>query len=334
MYGNMSALNLFGFNNLMEQINSPSRPAAVEGDTSGNFAGELFDLLAQFTQQRQAGTPTINNATPANSGLDQLYRDAMAMSYGGETSDTSTENPFAAPAEDSDADAAVTDTSTVIQQQPNTVTDPSTLLNTTDRVTSAQTSTTMTMPTGSIREIVMTTGSLQSTLISKMNVATTKADRLQYAAELRDAIVTNLRNAGHTVETTESIDKIVIDGKTFDVIRKYDVLGKNAKVQLLDVDKHAGATQSFDPVPGAIYKATEEGIDLLLQMRNTSDVEAQRALAIQLQHMVAQNLKDAGYHAVTQASPDKIKIDGVSYDFIRNLGGFGNEIQFQAMKMN
>jgi hypothetical protein len=191
-----------------------------------------------------------------------------------------------------------------------------------------------TAPLASIADVVFATGNAHTDLLSKINNANTIDERLGYVKELRDKIIQALNSAGYTAATTsnDSADKISVDGKIYDVVRASKGLGRNAKVQLLEVKEGAG-TASGSGVVDAIFKAGEQGIGLLRQISTSFNGTERRNLAAQIQQMMADYLNANGYTAETHNSPDKIIINGVTYDYIQGLNAVGQQAQFQALKV-
>ncbi|MCP5103758.1 MAG: hypothetical protein GY950_10290 [bacterium] len=188
-------------------------------------------------------------------------------------------------------------------------------------------------PTASIADVVFSTGSAHTELLSKINNSDTIAERLSNSAELRDKIVLALNGAGYTANALDSADKISVNGQIYDVIKASKGLGRNAKVQLLEVTEGSGTTNSGGGAAEAIFKAGESGIGLLRQISASFNGTERKNLAAQIQQMMVDNLNANGYTASTHDSPDKIIINGETYDYIQGLNAVGQQAQFQAMKV-
>jgi DNA-directed RNA polymerase specialized sigma54-like protein len=189
-------------------------------------------------------------------------------------------------------------------------------------------------PTRTMRQVITDVGQAEADLLNKINNSLNKEARLQYEEELRDKIIDALRNEGYTVNTTEELDKISINGKVYDVIRNHGVLGKMAKVQL-NSGRNRNNTNSNNEdnkVKDAIFRAAEDAINLLVELRGTTDPAMQDHLASMIQQIVVDNLNADGYNASALVSPDTIMVNGVKYDFIRGLGT-GSTTQFAALKI-
>ncbi|MCP4153538.1 MAG: hypothetical protein GY757_37770 [bacterium] len=191
-----------------------------------------------------------------------------------------------------------------------------------------------TTPTASIADVVFSTGDANTELLNKINNANTLDDRLKYVTELRDKIITSLKEAGYSVEHFDKIDKLAINGQEYDVIRSAKGLGRNAAVQVLKIDESTTSSANDDSaVVDAIFKGAESGINILRQLSSSHDVNERRHLAAQIQSMVVEYLNDNGHTASALDSPDKITVDGKTYDFLRSLNAPGQQSQFQALRV-
>lgn len=178
-------------------------------------------------------------------------------------------------------------------------------------------------------EVVYATGHANNDLLDKINSSVTLAERLGYVTQLRDKIITALRDAGHTAYDIGKPDKISINGTLYDVVRASKGLGMEAKVQFLEVPPVTASTQMAE----AIFAAGEKGMELLLKISGSSDRTQRRQWATQFRDQVVQQLNANGYTASAGNSPDKIIVNGVTYDIIRNLNAVGSAVRFQAMKV-
>lgn len=181
----------------------------------------------------------------------------------------------------------------------------------------------------SAQDIVMTAGYANGELIQKINDSATLAERLGYVEQLRDNIIEALRAAGHTAYDVGKPDKISIDGELYDVIRASRGLGMETNVQFLEVK----AATAEDSLRAAIFDAGEKGIDMLPQISASTSLSERRNLAIQFRDQLVANLKEKGYDVTALDSPDKIKVNGVTYDIMRSLNDPSSMVRFQALKV-
>lgn len=184
---------------------------------------------------------------------------------------------------------------------------------------------------GSISGIVFSVGRANGDLIAKINASSTLDERRQFCAELRDLVIAALRASGHAAEDIGKPDKIVVDGTLYDIIRAANGLGMQTAVQLLNLGPYGNGVLG-DP-RFAIFSAGAGGGELLSQISDSSVLEERRSLAAQLQGMVVSALRSAGFSAEACESPDKLVLNGVTYDFIRDLNCPGATAQLQAHRV-
>jgi hypothetical protein len=310
MYGNMTALNQLGLGDLVAKIaREPELTAARKKD-----GGETDDLVfaASLREAISAAKEQQTTQSIDTTSLGQLYQTAVLQ---GVSATTRVSDPIKnSHTPDDETDTEATD--------PTDTTDP------TDNDNTGASA-----PTSSISEIVFSTGYANTELISKINNANTIDERLGYAAELRDKIVAALNNAGYTAAAAESADKLTVDGKTYDVLKASKGIGRDTAIQLLEVEEGAGAASSSSAVVDAIFKAGESGLSLLRQLSASFSVSERKHLASQIQQMMVDHLNANGYTASTTDSPDKIVVDGETYDVIRSLNAPGRQAQYQAIKV-
>jgi flagellar hook-basal body complex protein FliE len=317
MYGNMTALNELGLGGWATKIAGQAHLTAAsrkDGEGDSVFSASLLEALEAMTEQQDADDPTDNASITGEDTyyLSQLYRNMMFQGLGYIDVVPDAVTGTGVTDDDSGFAAAVT----------------------TDATGSGRTDVTATStPTSSISEIVFSTGYSNTELITKINNANTIDERLGYAAELRDKIVSALNNAGYTATAADSADKLIVDGKTYDVIKASKGIGRNTAIQLLEVPEGSGASGNSNSVVDAIFKAGETGISLLRQLSSSFNVTERHHLASQIQQMMVDYLNGNGYTASTTDSPDKIVVNGTTYDFIRGLNAPGQRAQYQAMKV-
>lgn len=306
MYGNMTVLNQLGLGDLVAGITREPglTPARKKDGGEGDdlvFAASLREAIAAVKDQQD--TRGIEPST-----LGRIYQTAVLQGISNTTRVSDPIKSSQAPDDETDTES----------------TDPTDPTNNDNSVS--------TTPTSSISEVVFSTGYSNTELLSKINNANTIDERLGYAAELRDKIVAALNNAGYTAAAAESADKLTVDGKTYDVIKASKGIGRDTAIQLLEVEEGAG-TASNSSVVDAIFKAGESGLSLLRQLSASFTVSERKHLAAQIQQMMVDHLNANGYTASITDSPDKIVVDGVTYDVIRGLNAPGQQAQYQAMKV-
>ncbi|MCP4216636.1 MAG: hypothetical protein GY765_18435 [bacterium] len=319
MYGNLETANLLG----VEDILSTIRGKAANGENvypSGEsaFAASLKNAFSarELTENKPESLEAY--IRPEGTSLSARLQGALLRAQLGATGDIAGTD-----------DAVTTDP----ENEDPTGETGETVGDGTD--TSVVDSVVKTTPTRSLREVIFATGDANADLLSQINNAITTDERLGYVTELRDKIVSALREEGYTTETTADLDKITIDGELYDVVRKYRTPGRIAKVQALHQEANPATFAgggSGGGVEDAILKATEDGMNLLLQIRGSQSSSEQENLAAMIQDMVVTNLKEQGYEASALSSPDKITVNGTTYDFIRGLGSDGANTQFQVME--
>ncbi len=177
-------------------------------------------------------------------------------------------------------------------------------------------------------DIVYLTGNSNADLIQQINSAGTIEKRLEYSVQLRDKIISALKEAGHTAYDIGKPDKISIDGNLVDVIKSSRTLGKEAKIQYMEV----GASVAADSVTNAIFAAGENEQNLIPQISKETNPTQRRLLAAQFRDQIVVNLKENGYDASAGTSPDKIEVNGTTYDIIRSLNSIGSNAFFQVAK--
>ena len=180
----------------------------------------------------------------------------------------------------------------------------------------------------SASDVVFLTGNSNGELIQQINSADTIEKRLEFSVQLRDKIINALKDAGHTAYDIGKPDKISIDGNLVDVIKSSRTLGKEAKVQFMEVK----AATAADSVSSAIFSAGEKEQDLIPQISAETNPAQRRLLATQFRDQIVANLKTEGYDASAGSSPDKIEVNGTTYDIIRSLNSIGSKAFFQVAK--
>jgi len=314
MYDNMSAVNLLGLKDIMSAGRMP-RLNRMDADMGAgdDFAGRLKERLSSLLGDAGTDYKAPAMLTGEDLKLRQLFK---ASRFGAVDTSVLTDG--------SDTEAPTESASS--QLTPD-------IVPTSEEGTD---STSPAVPTRSSQDVVMAAGRENALLLEQINNALTKEERLSLETDLRDNIIGALRDEGYNVETTGSLDKISINGNVVDVIQNYGTPGRIARVQYLE----AGHSSAVGPnvsgidnsVVAAILDAAQSGVDLLLQIRNSSDTSEQNQLALQIQQKIADNLTTGGFDAsVMPGSPDKISVDGIIYDFIRGLGSAGDLTQFQAI---
>lgn len=279
------------------------------------FSSQLEEILAAYyagdiaTGTDQTSGNLSQPDTVQRPTLDKLYKDIMLAGLRkqkeeGEESEDITE-------EDLLMDSIISDDTEIGETSSTGVVDTN--------VSSS--------PALSIRDIVLQTGASNTDLVAKINNAATIDERLNYSVELRDKIIQALKADGHTAYEIGKPDKISVDGNIYDVIKASRGMGRRAAVQFMQVT----ATNQPDEVTQAIFEAGEKHQGMLSHVSGTSDVSQRHALGTQFRDQIIANLKDQGYSVSAGSSPDKLTVNGVTYDIIRGLNATGTQALFQVI---
>ena len=201
-----------------------------------------------------------------------------------------------------------------------------------------------TTPTQSIHDIVMSAGKRYADLLASVNSSTGYEERLGHVQQLTDAIAADLNAAGYSAYVTGSPDKVVIDGTLYDIVFASKGVGETARMQMLN-DGPAAAHGIAAPSDGsgvamdvgsAIFHAgaTEGSIaSLLSNISASNDVGQRRSLAAQVQSAIVGVLSGLGFDASALSSPDKITVNGSTYDIIRALNDPNANVNLQAIRV-
>lgn len=199
------------------------------------------------------------------------------------------------------------------------------------------------VPVGTPREIIFSTGNANTSLLTRINSASTLDERLGYVSQLRDIIVSALNASGHYAYTYGSHDKFVVDGTLVDFLRAAKGMGETASLQFLDMGPaiNHGITGPEGKQGGgiggnmvsAIFAAGASGMALLNQISVSSDLNERRQLATDFINIVVSALNASGLTASSHVDPDKIVANGITYDIIRRLNTPGAIAQLQVLKV-
>lgn len=184
--------------------------------------------------------------------------------------------------------------------------------------------------------VVYSLGDERPDLIDNISNASTIDERLAWADQLRDAVIDKLRASGHTAEQIGKPDKIVIDGRLYDILNSVNGLGMRTALQLLDLGPWGQGGANPAPVPGgdaraAILAAGARHLDSYARISSLADVEQRRALAVELRQKVMEALQNAGFNVQAHDDPDKMIVGGRTYDFIQSLNAAGAQANLQAL---
>jgi hypothetical protein len=97
------------------------------------------------------------------------------------------------------------------------------------------------------------------------------------------------------------------------------------------MEVHAAAAS--DDTATAIFNAVESEMNILPKISASTDPAERRQLAAQFRDQLMAKLNENGHTAAAHSSPDKIIVDGVTYDILRNLNAPGYTVFFQAIKV-
>ena len=197
--------------------------------------------------------------------------------------------------------------------------------------------------TASAQDVLFATGREQNDLIQKINSASTLDERMSYVDELRDIMVESLNDSGHNAYSYGKHDKIVVNGNLIDFLLASNGVGMNTKVQWLDhgpAVNHgitppdgSGSSGSGGDYSSAIFSAGSQGNSILSQISSSVDLEERRALANSFQELIVNALKEQGYQAEVHSDPDKITLNGITFDVIRSLNTPGAQASLQALRV-
>lgn len=179
------------------------------------------------------------------------------------------------------------------------------------------------------REIVFATANSNANLLNLINKASTYKERIAYVEQLRDKIVNALKAEGYNAYDIGKPDKISIEGSLYDVVRASRGMGKDASVQFM----HVPVSTQSSRLKEEIFSAGEGVMDLLTRISSSTDAAERRDLAMQFRDEIVSKLNEKGIGASAGSSPDKISIDGTTYDILRNFNTTGGSVWFQAMKV-
>ncbi|MCP5050611.1 MAG: hypothetical protein GY940_25840 [bacterium] len=286
---------------------------AANGEKS-QFAARLAELLAGNVGQNETNGTGEPGPLDRASGLNRPQYGSIADLF-----------------RDSVLTGLKTDTS-LVDESGETLTTEEKFLRTLENGTTNETETVDVLDglaISSAKDIVFRTGNENSGLIEKINNSATVEERLGFSRQLRDKIIDALKADGHTAYDIGKPDKISIDGTLYDVIKASRGVGLDSRVQFMEVPP---ATPG-DTVKEAIYTAGENSMDLISQISGAKDSPGRRVLATQFRDQLVANLNTNGYTASAGASPDKIEVNGVTYDIIRSLNDMGANTRFHVMQV-
>jgi hypothetical protein len=196
----------------------------------------------------------------------------------------------------------------------------------------SQTQTTYSAMAGaSASSIVFSVGKEQNGLLSQINAAATMEERLSLAVQLRDKVVAALDAAGFNAVDLGKADKISINGVAYDILSDINTLGASTSVQMLRIDGAGQSPGSSSDPRSSILAAGAAHAGIIAQISASYSLEERRSLGTQLQSLVAEKLRSAGFTVETMESPDKIIVNGVTYDFIRSLNSPGAKAAIQTL---
>jgi hypothetical protein len=278
---------------------------------ASNFSDQLEELMAKMELKSDSGSQIVSRPS-----LTGLFMDSRIGSIGSGSVTANRE------ADDSTEEDSYSTEETDTQQ--GTADDVLGAVSASDAAATSRTNNTSSL---SAREIVYATGNANGDLVQKINASTTIEERLGYVNQLRDKIVTALKDAGHTAYDIGKTDKISIDGTIYDVVKASKGLGKESAVQFLEVKATTGASSSRQ----AIFDAGVNEQNTLPDISRSTDPSERRLMAAQFRDKVVENLNSNGYEATAGSSPDKIVVDGVTYDILRNVNSPGAMVYFQSI---
>ena len=183
---------------------------------------------------------------------------------------------------------------------------------------------------GSAAGIVFAVGSEEAGLLDRISNAATIEERLQLGVQFRDKVIEALRAAGHEAADLGKPDKISIDGVAYDILRSINGLGTRTAVQMLRIGGLEGAGDQSDP-RAAILAAGGKHQWIINEISASNSLDERRSLAMELQAIVVEALRAMGFTAQATDSPDKLVVNGTTYDFIRSLNSPGTMSALQTL---
>ncbi|MBI2840954.1 MAG: hypothetical protein HYX75_21765 [Acidobacteria bacterium] len=198
-------------------------------------------------------------------------------------------------------------------------------------LTTTQKTTTTTIDWDKLRGILRKLGTDLKDLLTQISASTDVGQRRELGAQFTQSLVTALNAAGFTAATTDSADKILVNGVTLDVIRSLNSAGKEVTLQMHVIDTLSGSPAAPSTLKEALQLAATELEDLINQINNATTIDERRDLVRELQSKVVEYLNQFGFSASITDKPDKITVNGVLYDFVRHANTLGKDIVLQTL---
>ena len=189
----------------------------------------------------------------------------------------------------------------------------------------------------SIADVVFSAAGDFASLVEKINSSSTMDERLSWAAEFRDEVIGALRAAGYSASDGGGVDKIVVDGSVYDILRSVKALGVETAVQLHPTGEYGGGGTSTNgwsrPASEIVFTAGREHADLIAKINAGATTEERVRWAAAFREEVIADLRAAGHSATAVGSSDKIVIDGVMYDILGSVKAVGQNTSLQMHRV-
>lgn len=170
-------------------------------------------------------------------------------------------------------------------------------------------------------------------LLGQISNSTDLAQRRALALSFREKVIQALQQAGYSAGGAGSPDKIVVEGRTYDIISSLNTPGTRVSAQWLLVtggttNNTTGATRS---VADVVFTTGKQQSALIQQISSAVTMEERLGLATQFRDKVIDALKAAGHSAQDLGKPDKISVNGVPYDILRAVNALGMNTAVQLL---
>jgi hypothetical protein len=139
----------------------------------------------------------------------------------------------------------------------------------------------------------------------------------------KSAMLTALRDGSETGEITDEVNK---ESDLLNTSSTDELLAAEEDSNLLDGESQLTASE-------IVFTAGNSNSDLIEKMNAAATIEERLEYAVQLRDKIIDALKENGYTAEHLGKPDKISINGETYDVIRASRRMGRDGGIQFMKV-
>lgn len=172
------------------------------------------------------------------------------------------------------------------------------------------------------RDIVMGMASVNRHIEARLMNSFDVEEKREIAIEYKLAVLEALRMAGKDVQDTDSADKLIIEGETVDLIYALGTPGGESRFHW-HVCRPGEGYDAFDDNQKLIMSMGDRYVHLLSQINQSNNGDERRAIAREIKALLINDLRDMGIEVEDTQSPDKVIIDGITYDFIMHLNSDG-----------